>query len=547
MNKSIPFAAAAAMLLAGCAGIDVHGDRAAISKEIEARGGAPLPESRATVRPAAAEAAGLTLPDAVALAMANSPALAEQQARLGLAEADLLEAARLPNPTFGYAYLDAHGSAPHPRITASLGIDLAALLTLPSRTRIAEAELDLTRRRIAAAALALAADVERDWYGALAAQSIAGVRALARDAARTSADTAAKFFEAGNTSELQLALEQAEAGVAEIDAANAEAQAGAARLALASRIGATGAFATVVLQPRLPSPPATDVDPGAMLALARGERLDLLAARDEVAAREQALAARRGFGWLAGSSLGVEREHDSDGARLTGPTLSIELPLFHQGQAAVARAEAELDAARARLAALELETDHGIALASARMALARQNAERYRKMLVPARETAVRETQKRVNYMLVGVFELLRAKREQIGAYQSYLEAVRDYWQARADLRRAVGTRLPDDDEPLAPVPEPDELGGAKEPPGHEVHHHHQATEPHHHPQGAGTRDADQGVEPHHHQHGAGTRDGDQGVETQHESETHDGHRESDAHEGHRDPDPHDHHEGATP
>jgi cobalt-zinc-cadmium efflux system outer membrane protein len=97
---------------------------------------------------------------------------------------------------------------------------------------------------------------------------------------------------------------------------------------------------------------------------------------------------------------------------------------------------------------------------------------------VPARETAVRETQKQVNYMLVGVFELLRAKRQQIDAYQSYLEAVRDYWQARADLRRAVGTRLPDDVQPLEPVPGIDEMDPRPDKPAHEHHHHGQGAAP---------------------------------------------------------------------
>ena len=467
------------LLLAGCASVDTRADRAAIAQEVLARGGPALPDTPPAARPAAGEAQGLTLPRAVELAMAHSPALAEDQAKLGIAHAELIEAARLPNPKFGYTYLDAHGSAPHPQITASLGVDLAGLLMLPARRRVAEAELDAVRHRIAASALALSADVEHDWYGAVAAQSIASVRAVAREAVSASADTAAKFFEAGNISELQLALERAEASEAEIAWADAEAQAGATRLALASRIGASGAFATVALDAPLPAPPPAAGEPADLVALAQRERLDLAAARDDVTARERALAAHRGFRWLGDSEIGVEREHDSDGARLTGPSISVEIPLFHQGQAGVARAEAELDEARAKLAALELEAEHGVALAAARMALARGNAERYRTALVPAREIAVRETQKQVNFMLVGVFELLRAKRQQIDAYQSYLEAVRDYWQARAELRRALGTRLPDDDRPLEPVPSLDEIDGAEKEPAHEHHHHdHGGTQP---------------------------------------------------------------------
>ena len=61
-------------------------------------------------------------------------------------------------------------------------------------------------------------------------------------------------------------------------------------------------------------------------------------------------------------------------------------------------------------------------------------------------------TQEQVNFMLVGVFELLAAKQEQFDAYQEYLEAVRDYWLARVELGRAVGSRLPSASETSTPL-----------------------------------------------------------------------------------------------
>jgi cobalt-zinc-cadmium efflux system outer membrane protein len=63
---------------------------------------------------------------------------------------------------------------------------------------------------------------------------------------------------------------------------------------------------------------------------------------------------------------------------------------------------------------------------------------------MPLREEIVERTQEQVNFMLMGVFELLRAKRQEYDAYLGYLEAVRDYWLARAALGQAVGRTLPD-------------------------------------------------------------------------------------------------------
>jgi cobalt-zinc-cadmium efflux system outer membrane protein len=55
--------------------------------------------------------------------------------------------------------------------------------------------------------------------------------------------------------------------------------------------------------------------------------------------------------------------------------------------------------------------------------------------------------------MLVGVFELLQARRSQLDAYQAYLEAVRDYWIARTDLRKSVGGALPGENSGDADAP----------------------------------------------------------------------------------------------
>ena len=60
-------------------------------------------------------------------------------------------------------------------------------------------------------------------------------------------------------------------------------------------------------------------------------------------------------------------------------------------------------------------------------------------MVIPVREAAVTFTQQEYNYMLVGVFELIAAKQAEYDSYQEYLEAVRDYWIARAQLEHAIG------------------------------------------------------------------------------------------------------------
>lgn len=63
-----------------------------------------------------------------------------------------------------------------------------------------------------------------------------------------------------------------------------------------------------------------------------------------------------------------------------------------------------------------------------------------------------------VNYMLIGVFDILVAKQQEYDAYAGYLEAVQDYWTARTALTRAVGQRLPSSQQQVKATLDPKEL-----------------------------------------------------------------------------------------
>jgi cobalt-zinc-cadmium efflux system outer membrane protein len=67
----------------------------------------------------------------------------------------------------------------------------------------------------------------------------------------------------------------------------------------------------------------------------------------------------------------------------------------------------------------------------------------YRDIVLPLRERIVNETQLQYNAMQRGVFELLRAREQQIQAAVAYIETLRDYWLARTDLGQILSGRLP--------------------------------------------------------------------------------------------------------
>ena len=95
------------------------------------------------------------------------------------------------------------------------------------------------------------------------------------------------------------------------------------------------------------------------------------------------------------------------------------------------------------MAALEAAVRLDVREALMRMTESRNRAAALDSEIIPARIVIVRESQKHYNFMLLGVYDLLRAKREEATARRDLVEAIRDYWLGRSDLERAVGGKLP--------------------------------------------------------------------------------------------------------
>lgn len=70
-------------------------------------------------------------------------------------------------------------------------------------------------------------------------------------------------------------------------------------------------------------------------------------------------------------------------------------------------------------------------------------AKYQQEVVLPLSQTILEETQKEYSGMLMGVYELLTDAKGQIEAGREYVEALRDYWVAEAELAQSVGGRLP--------------------------------------------------------------------------------------------------------
>ena len=469
----------ASTALAGCATFDPARDNIAIEKLLAERGSPALGWDRNGSAQADPQIQTwleqpMTVDLAVKAAMLKSPRLQQVYGELGLARADVLEAVQVSNPHIGLSSL-ALASGPGSQFAFGVAAPLIDLLTLPAKSRLAHLDYERARYEVAASILGISLDVEAAWYRYIGAQQVADMRAAVAEALQVSADLAQRFYDAGNITELQLNRELAAASQARIAAAQASVAARLARLELNSIIGLSASEAGWKTATVLPLPVAQEDQPAELQRIARASSIELLAARKGAEFAASAARITRTFRLLGTTTVGYDREREVDRSVIRGPTLDLELPIFNQGGSRVARAEARLRLARARLAQIELASGGAIEAGTARVRVMSEIVGIYRQALVPQREIVTRQSQLEQNFALIGEFEVLQAKTQEYDAYQGFLEAVRDYWLARVELTRLVGSRLPSDAEVKQNTPSVEQILAPPAGPAIDHSHHHGA------------------------------------------------------------------------
>ncbi|MGS0896780.1 TolC family protein [Burkholderia stagnalis] len=383
----------------------------------------------------------LSMDDAVQIALLNHRGLQASYAALGLSEADLVQAGRLPNPGFSFSRTRAgDGELVLGRM---LSANVFSLLTMPFATRIEQRRFEQTKLETADAMLKVAGDARRAYVEAVAAEQAGKYAEQVREAASAGAELALRMRQAGNFSRLDYAREQAFHADAVTQQAKARQQAVAAREKLTRAMGLWGANAQYALPERLPDLPAARPDLPDLERFAMQQRLDVQAAKLQTRGVASSLGLTRATRFVNAVDLGYVNDYETEKGREHGFQISVEIPLFDWGGAKVARAEAVYMQSANRLAQTAIDARSEVRESYSAVVTSYDVAKHYRDEVVPLRKTISDELLLRYNGMLASVFELLADAREQIGAVNGYIDALKDYWLAETDLQLAVGGRLP--------------------------------------------------------------------------------------------------------
>jgi len=434
--------AASPLLLAGCATLSADGGMQPVQSAAQQHLGQNVEvvktaadQDRVATRVAELLARPLNADSAVQIALLNNRGLQASFQELGIAEAELVQASRLPNPGFSFAKVRQGDTR---EIDRSFSFDLAHLIALPLTRQLEARRFAATQRAVSSEMLSLAAQTRKAFYAAVAAEQTARYMRDVRETADAGAELAKRLTLAGNWSKLQQAREHGFFAEAALNFARAEQNRLGSREHLIRLLGLWGTQTQFTLLERLPDLPAALQDQPDIENVAMAQRLDVQAAKLQAEATAKNLGLTKVTRLINVLEFGYQRNTFNDAPRQTGYAVSFELPLFDWGTARVARSEALYMRSVQRAAQIAIEARSEVRQAYLGYHSSYDVARHYRDDIVPTAKRISEENVLLYNGMFISVFELLADARAQISAVNGAIEAQRDFWMAKADLDMAL-------------------------------------------------------------------------------------------------------------
>lgn len=433
--------ACALALVVGCQTVDPGPDYDRAVEEIRRATGAasvfhPDAESeRVDTRVTELLESGLALTEAVELGLLNNPLLQASFHGVGMASADRAQAGLFTNPSLS-AVLRFPTSGGATEIEGGLFASLLDIWQVPDRERVAEQALEQRILQLAHEAVLLAAEIRVAFIEAVSAQRSVEIAMENRSAASSLVELAEARLEAAAATAIGANLARLEHAATEIALRDAELASGEAARRLKALLGLRLDF-DLNLHP-LPEwtpralPPVEELE-----RIAAKHRLDIRAAEAALARAEGELERQRNLVWR-GLEVGVGAEKDGDWS--LGPGASLELPLFDQNQAQIAKALEDAHRREKILAATTIVAVQEVRSADARVRAAADALAIYRNEVLGRAEETLEQARSSYQLGKTTILPVIEAQRQVLDTRQNYIRRLEQGAAALSDVERATGT-----------------------------------------------------------------------------------------------------------
>ncbi len=378
----------------------------------------------------------LSVNDAVQIALINNAQLQANFYDLQIAEANVVQAGRVPNPIFSMLYAKNNGDF---KIEQALTFNVLSLFTLPKASAIEKQRFAATQNKVVLQVLNAARQTRNAYYESLAARESVHYLTQVNDSAEGTAELAKRMQQAGNWSELDKAHEQVFYTDAALELAQAKNKQVQTEEALTRLLGLNERTA-FTLPERLPDLPKSNDALKEVKNDDFAKRLDIVQMRNQTEALASQLGLTKATRFVNVLELGPARvlEGKRSDPYKKGVTLSFELPIFDWGQSNVKRAEATYMQSLQQSANLAVVAASQVRSHYAQYQASYAIAQYYRDEVIPLRKRMLQENLLRYNGMLIGPFDLMADARAQVQSVNSYIAALRDFWLADSNLEIAL-------------------------------------------------------------------------------------------------------------
>ncbi len=423
---------------------------------------------------------GLTLDETVRLALLNNRQLQGAFYDIGIARADWVQAGLLSNPSLGVGILFPEGGG-RSNLQVNIAQNIVDLWQMPVKKRVAEHELESQILHVARLAGELATETKRAYYHGVATRELLTISEKYLALLTKSYEAIRAQREVGTASPLDENLQRAQVLEAELALRDARLAAENAKRALAQLLSLDRDGDELALSDAIPESVAVDFDADTLITAACEQRLDLRALSESILAGDAAIELEY-LGVFPEVSIGIGadraekrslpgRKIAADTARASlrngrltvpdiesrgerniaksmeidftwGPTIALEVPIFDQNQAQIARARYARIQAVKSYEDLYLNIAQDIRIAVDRASTLWGNAAFYREDMLPQAEKNQDFTDAAYQAGSVDILTLLASQRSLLDAHRGYVLVWSDAAISLADLERAVGLPL---------------------------------------------------------------------------------------------------------
>lgn len=383
---------------------------------------------------------GLSLEECERITLRHQKDLQVKLYEVGIAQADLLQAGLLSNPTLDLA-IRFPGDGTGNLIDALLGFELLELWQIPAREEAAEYQLQATVAEVARAAVEQLRETKLAYWEAQTQEDLCSLSAQQAQIAAESLQAQQGLAQEGMADAATVDASSLQAQQAQLVHERDLAARAQARQALGRALSLENDLDKLALVEDFPATLTASLNVVALIEQAKEERLDLqaLAAKVSALEAELSLRQRQRFGSL---SAGPNFEDPGDGQNSIGPGISWTIPLFDRNQAGIAKAAFALEQARLQHQGAIAKAVQEVRSAWTARVEAQSRHQRLSQELLPLMRSMEERVAASVELGMSPRTELLATQWERLATEAELIQARHDLLRAQLNLEWAVGAPL---------------------------------------------------------------------------------------------------------